>query len=100
MYQAISKSYDRPNFKGASLFEELFESDDNGLIVFIKPPSNRHTSMECYLFISSLFQQQHMRLIKSQADELFASIRARADKMLEDIATQSQTPKDKKVSDK
>jgi hypothetical protein len=99
MYQAISRSYDRPNFKGSSLFEGLFETDESGLIIFIKPPSNRHTSMECYLFVCSIFQHQHMRLIRTQADDLFADIRARADKMLADIAEQSKNKKSKKLAD-
>ena len=39
MYQSICKSYDRQNFKGEDLFKDLFETDDNGIIIFLKPPS-------------------------------------------------------------
>jgi len=65
-YQSICKSYDRQNFKGEDLFKDLFESDDAGRIVFIKPPSTRHTSMEVFLFISILFQHQSIRYMHNQ----------------------------------
>lgn len=67
MYQSICRSYDRTNFKGEDLFKELFETDDNGRIIFLKPPSTRHTSMEVFLFIAILMQHQHLRSMHIQA---------------------------------
>lgn len=69
MYENICRSYDRPNFKGEELFKDLFETDDNGIIIFLKPPSIRFTSMEVYLFLMSLFQYQHLRLMHKQVDD-------------------------------
>lgn len=63
MYQKIVKSYTTPTNKGEDLFMELFESDDNGIIIFLKPPSRFRTSLEVFLFLMSLMQQQHLRLM-------------------------------------
>jgi hypothetical protein len=85
-YQDICKSYDNPpRVRGSDLFTGLFESDNDGIITFIHPPSVRQTSMEVWLFVSALFQHQHMRLIESQAKQLFDEFRAKSEKMLEEI---------------
>lgn len=60
LYQAICKSYDLQNFQGKSLFSNLFETDSDGLITFLRPPVN-YSSMEVYLFLASVFLQQHVR---------------------------------------
>ena len=70
LYQDICRSYDRPNFKGEELFRDLFITDDKGIIVFIRPPSVKATSMECFLFISALFQHQHVRLMENKVERL------------------------------
>ena len=62
LYLKIVASYTNPPYqKGEDLFIDLFETDDNGLIIFLKPPSKRQTSMEIFLFLSSLMLQQHLR---------------------------------------
>ncbi len=80
-YQTICKSYDEPNFKGSDLFVDLFESDDNGIIIFLKPPSARRTSFEVYLFLMSLMQHQHLRLMHNQIDVALAQVKAKLDKV-------------------
>lgn len=69
-YEGMCKSYDRPSFKGEELFKGLFESDDNGIITFIKPPTTRYTSMEVFLFIVSIYTSQHMRQMYDQFQSL------------------------------
>lgn len=69
MYERICRSYDRANFTGEELFKELFETDDNGIIVMLIPPSKRFTSMEVYLFLMSIQMHQHLRLMHQQIDE-------------------------------
>lgn len=71
LYQNICKSYDRPNFSGSSLFAELFETDENGVITFLKPPT-RFTSMEVFLFMMSIMQHQHLRAMYEQVDAAVA----------------------------
>jgi len=67
MYQSICRSYDRANFKGEELFKDLFESDNDGIIIFLKPPSSRYTSIEVFLFISAIFLHQHVRQMHDTA---------------------------------
>jgi hypothetical protein len=75
MYQKIVKSYTTLTNKGEDLFIDLFETDDNGTIMFLKPPSTRQTSFEVFLFLMSLMQHQHLRLMQKQVDDLCAQIR-------------------------
>lgn len=83
LYVEICRSYDRVSFKGEELFRGLFETDDNGIIVFIKPPSERHTSMEVIIFIVSIMHQQHLRLFHKKVDDLCSEMRAKMEKILE-----------------
>jgi len=77
MYQTVCNAYSRPNFKGEELFKNLFESDDKGLIIYIKPPGNRFTSMEVFLFICTVFQHQHIREIYNTASSIFSQMNAK-----------------------
>lgn len=83
MYSGICRSYDRPSFKGEELFRDLFETDDNGIIVFLKPPSNRHTSMEVFMFMSIVMQHQHIRLMQKKVDDLCEEVREKVKKLTE-----------------
>jgi hypothetical protein len=75
MYQKIVQSYTTPTNKGEDLFNELFETDNDGIIIFMKPPSKFRTSFEVFLFLMSLMQHQHLRLIHQQVDALAAEVR-------------------------
>lgn len=75
MYQKIVQSYTDLTGKGEDLFIDLFETDESGTIVFLKPPSKRRTSLEVFLFLMSLMQHQHLRLMHQQIDEAVASIK-------------------------
>ena len=89
-YQEICRSYDKPpSVRGSDLFTDLFVSDDEGYITFIRPPSVRQTSLECFLFICSIFQHQQARVIRSQVDAACAEIKSKADKILEDVKSEA-----------
>lgn len=75
MYEKIVKSYTTMTNRGEDLFIDLFETDDNGIIMFLKPPSKRQTSFEVFLFLMSLMQHQHLRLMQKQVDDLCAQVR-------------------------
>lgn len=60
VYEELCASYDKPNFKGADLFKNLFESDKNGRIIFLKPPTS-YTSMEVCMFMVNVMVHQHLR---------------------------------------
>lgn len=69
MYQSICRSYDRPNSKGEELFKDLFETDEEGIIIFLKPPSKVFTSMEVFLFLMSIMQHQHLRRMEKRMED-------------------------------
>jgi hypothetical protein len=75
MYQKIVVSYTTPTNKGEDLFIDLFETDNNGIIVFLRPPSRRQTTFEVFLFLMALFQHQHLRLMHSQIDDMCVQIK-------------------------
>lgn len=75
MYDKIVQSYTTATNKGEDLFQDLFESDNNGIIIFLKPPSKRLTSFEVFLFLMSIMQHQHLRLMHEQVDELCKEIK-------------------------
>lgn len=61
MYEKIVKSYTTLTNNGEDLFSGLFETDDNGVIIFLRPPSKKQTSFEVFLFLMAIQQQQHIR---------------------------------------
>lgn len=69
MYQKIVKSYTTSTNKGEDLFRDLFETDGNGIIIFLRPPSKFRTSFEVFLFLMALMQHQHLRLMQEQINE-------------------------------
>lgn len=75
MYQKIVQSYTTATNKGEDLFIDLFETDEKGIIVFLKPPSKFRTSFEVFLFLMSLMQHQHLRLMHQQVDEVCKEMR-------------------------
>ena len=91
-YESICKSYDRPNFKGAELFHDLFETDENGVIIFLKPPKN-YTSMEVFLFLMSVMMHQHLRVMYTRVDEACAQMNEKT-KRMDDFIQKIQSGKD------
>jgi hypothetical protein len=75
MYQKIVKSYTTANNKGDDLFIDLFETDDRGIITFLKPPTTRRTTLEVFLFLMALFQHQHLRLMQDQIDDMCQQVK-------------------------
>lgn len=80
LYNKIVKSYTTTTNKGEDLFIDLFETDENGIIIFLKPPSKRQTSFEVFLFLMSIMQHQHLRLMHAQVDEAIADLKIRKKK--------------------
>jgi len=75
LYVKICQSYTDLQNKGEDLFIDLFEADDNGIITFLKPPSKRRSTLEVFLFLMSLMQHQHLRLMHAQIDEACSSLK-------------------------
>lgn len=70
MYQSIVKSYTTLTNKGEDLFMDLFETDESGIIIFLKPPSKRQTSFEVFLFLMSVMAHQHLRRIYKETGSI------------------------------
>jgi len=71
MYNQIVVSYTKePYQKGDDFFIDLFETDEDGIIIFLKPPSQRQISLEIYLFMMSVMQHQHIRKMYNQIEVL------------------------------
>jgi hypothetical protein len=77
LYQRIIKSYTTSTNRGEDLFMDLFETDDEGVIVFLKPPSKRQTSFEIFMFLMALMQHQHLRIMRRQVDEMCAQMQSK-----------------------
>lgn len=80
MYQELLKSYDQ-RIKPESLFHDLFETDANGIIIFLKPPKQNYFTMEVFLFLMAVMQQQHLRIMYKRVDEAIADVK----KVLEEV---------------
>ena len=87
LYENICASYDIPQqkIKGKDYFKNLFESDDAGIITFLKPPSTHKTSLEIYLFISSIMLQQNLRIVKAQMTQFIDESTRKIDEKLSSI---------------
>ena len=74
LYQEICKSYDKPTMQGEELFKGLFETDANGIIVFLRPPGQKYISMEVYLFLVTIMIHQHIGAASQHVDSLSKSL--------------------------
>ena len=70
MYGKIVASYTTSTNRGEDMFQDLFHTDEKGIIVFLIPPSKRQSSFEVFLFLMSLQSHQHLRLMHEQVDDV------------------------------
>lgn len=75
MYNKIVQSYTDITGKGEDLFIDLFEANNDGIIIFLKPPSKRRTSLEVFLFLMAVMQHQHLRIMHEQVDAAVAELK-------------------------
>ena|ERR1035437_2171173 len=77
MYQKICKSYTTISNNGEDYFIDLFETNDDGIIIFLKPPSKRQTSLEIFLCLMSLMCHQHMRIMHNEISDVVSQMKAK-----------------------
>lgn len=77
LYEKICASYTNLTNNGRDLFIDLFETDDNGMIVFLKPPSSRQTSLEVYLYLTTIFIHQQLRHANKTVDDMVLQIKTK-----------------------
>lgn len=53
----------------------MFETNEDGLIIFLKPSSRPYASMEVFLFLISIMVHQHLRQSTQQFDLLMEDTR-------------------------
>lgn len=81
-YQKIITAYTIvPYQKGEDFFIDLFEVDESGVIIFLKPPSQRKVSLEIFLFVMSLMVQQHLRKSTEHFNELCKRLEDKINKL-------------------
>jgi|SRR5580658_2877692 hypothetical protein len=74
MYQAICKSYDEPpHQQGRDFFVNLFESDEQGMITFLRPPT-RVCSQEVVIFMINLMVHQRLRDCYKRVNEMHSKL--------------------------
>ena len=84
-YVQICRSYDRPHFKGEELFKNLFETNDEGMIVYIRSIGHTQISFEVILFIMNLMQNQWLRLMTSKANETLSIYQKKMEEKLAEL---------------
>lgn len=75
MFNKICRSYDKQAYKGEQMFINLFEVNSDGIIIFLKAPTNNYTSLEAVMFVSNLYEHQHMRILYKRVDEAIESLK-------------------------
>lgn len=86
LYLKIVKSYTTLTNKGEDLFIDLFETNDDGIIVFLKPPSKRQTSFEVFLFLMSIQSHQQLRAVRKDVDDMCDQIKVKIKEIDEKLA--------------
>lgn len=86
-YEEICKGYDRPNFKGKDLFQDHFEVNDDGIIIFVKPPHKKYSSMEVFTFLISLMVNQQLRIAQDQVATMISEARQKFSEQFSEIDT-------------
>lgn len=82
IYQKICRAYDidKRDIKGEDLFTDLFETDKNGIITFLKPPTTV-TSMEVFLFLVSVMVHQHLGTACDHIDQEIAEMHQKTERL-------------------
>ena len=81
LYEEICKSFDRPNFEGKYLFKNLFEVDDQGIIIFLRAPTSSF-SMEVVIFLQNLMVRQHLSKVYRDHDNALLEIKQQEKEIL------------------
>ena len=74
-YNKIVQSYTDITGKGEDLFMDLFETNEEGIILMLNPPTKRRNSLEVFLFLMALMQQQHLRLMYQLVGDAIADLK-------------------------
>jgi len=87
MYKDICRSYtdDNAHRKGEDLFTDHFEVNGEGVIIFVKPPTKRYSSMEVFCFLISIMQNQHIRIIHDQSKAMLKEVNEKVKPIIDEL---------------
>ena len=88
-YNKIVKANTTLTNNGADLFSDLFETNKDGIIIFLKAPSKKCTTLQVFLFLIAVFNQQHMRQLYKEVDDMRDQIKNKLsefDQMKQDLS--------------
>lgn len=71
MYESLLKSHDP---YGKELFKNLFEVNEDGVIVYLYPPQKKF-SLEVIIFLQNLMLHQHLRRVYKEHDEAIGELK-------------------------
>jgi len=82
-YDKICKEYEIHG--GKDLFLDHFESNDEGIILNVNPPTKRFSSMEIFCFLLSIMQNQHMRILYEQQKSLISETENKINELIKKV---------------
>ncbi len=89
LYEKLCKTYSRDHFDGKDLFIDLFETDKDGLIIFLRPPSATF-SMEIIIFLQNIMTHQHLRKIYKEHDQAVKEVKELLNELRKSSSEQSK----------
>ncbi len=85
LYKSICKAYAKlPHIIGEDFFKDLFETDERGMIIFLRPPQTKF-SIEVYLFLVNIMIHQQLGISSKQVDDLILKTNPLLEKMQDGI---------------
>lgn len=73
-YNRIVEAYSKNQMDGKVLFDDLFETDQEGLLIFLKAPKKMF-SFEVVVFLQNVMINQHLRKIYTEHDDVLKELR-------------------------
>jgi len=89
-YQEICQHYT----SGKELFNNLFETNELGLITFLRPPNGKF-SMEVVLFLQNIMVHQYVRKMYNEHQAVLKELKGELEKVRSKVEPKKQKPVNK-----
>lgn len=86
MYDSLLKSHEP---YGKELFKNLFEVNEEGIIVYLYPPQKKF-SLEVIIFLQNLMLHQHLRIIYKEHDEAIKEMKGEMELLKKELKASSK----------
>jgi len=84
MYKEICKAYSHERANGEDLFKNLFETNSEGMIEYLRPPTKEFT-WEVINFLQNIMIHQHLRKVYSDHNEAIEEFKKEKKELLSRI---------------